>query len=106
MDNKAQHPRKASRSRQHDNQPHLDPGALGGICDYPCPQVLEVRQGTETAPHCQNPQYRSVQAVPGADLGARGAEGDEIKILINWLNLGVVTYSVKLILTHLRRQVK
>jgi hypothetical protein len=58
MDNKAQHPRKASRSRQHDDQPHLDLGALGGVCDCPCPQVLEVRQGTETAPHCQNPQYR------------------------------------------------
>jgi len=91
MRNKAQHPRKESRSRQRDDQPHLDPGALGGVCGCPCPQVHEVRQGTETAPNCPTTQYRPVQADLGADLGTRGAEGDEMKTL-NWgyIQLGLV----------------
>ena len=57
-----------------DDPPWMDPGALGGLCGCPCPQGLEVRQGTETAPNRPNPQHRPVQAVPGADLGT-GAEG-------------------------------
>ena len=52
----------------------MDPGALGGLCGCPCLQGLEGRQCHETAPHRQNPQHRSVQAVPGEDLGT-GARG-------------------------------
>ena len=68
----------------------MDPGALGGLCGCPCPQGLEVRQGTERALKRPNPQHRPVQAVLGEDLGT-GAEGREMENL-NWgyLQLGLV----------------
>ena len=68
----------------------MDPGSLGSLCVCPCPEVLAVRQCAETAPHFQNPQHRSVQAVLGEDLG-QGAEGREMENL-NWgyLQLGLV----------------
>ena len=68
----------------------MDPGALGGLCGCPCLQDLAVPQCPEAAPDWHNPQHRSAQADPGADLGS-GEGGGEMENL-NWgyIQLGLV----------------
>ena len=90
MGNKSQHLRKASRSRQRGDQPSLDAGALGGLCNCCWSEVL--------ASHCPVPQAlagcpnqdRTLQAGTGEGL----AEGSAAGVLdnLNWgyIQLGLV----------------